>query len=112
VSGYALPGAGKWTFDVGAEYRVPAFATREFHASFNVAYNSRFRSDNALSEYSWVDSTTIADASIGIGDRGQAWDVTFYVKNLLDDDTRRNVTWNAYAPAIPRLYGLTISGRL
>jgi hypothetical protein len=107
-----LPGAAKWTFDLGAEYRKPAFNGKEFHASINVAYNSRFNSDNALSSYAWVDATTIADASIGLGDLGRAWDFTFYVKNLLDDDTRRNVTWNAYAPAIPRLYGITLAGRL
>jgi outer membrane receptor protein involved in Fe transport len=112
VSGQALPGAAKWTFDVGAEYRKPVFDGKDFHASFNVAYNSRFNSDNALSSYAWVQSTTIADASIGIGSLGRAWDFTFYVKNLLDDDTKRNLTWNAYAPAIPRLYGITLAGRL
>lgn len=111
VSDYVLPGAAKWTFDVGAEYFVPVLTNKEFHASINTAYSSRFNSDNALSSYGWIDDATLTDLSVGLAREDRSWDLTLYVKNVFNDDTYRNVTWNAYAPQLPRLYGLTLSGR-
>lgn len=111
VSGRTLPGAAKWTFDLGAEYRLPVYNATEFHASINAAYSSRFNSDNSLSSYSWIPSTIIADASLGLGRRDGGWDAVLYVKNLLDDDTPLNQSWNSYQPAFPRLYGVMLRGR-
>ncbi len=52
ASGLTLPGASKYTFNVGADYRYPIFDRSEFRFSFNTAYLSKYRSDVALSEYS------------------------------------------------------------
>lgn len=112
VSGRTLPGAAKWTFDLGAEYRLPVLGAHEFHASINAAYSSRFNSDNSLSSYSWIPSTIIADASLGLGRRDGTWDAVLYVKNLLNDDTPLNQSWNSFQPAFPRLFGVMFRGRL
>jgi hypothetical protein len=49
---------------------------------------------------------------LSLGGIGGDWTAGLFVKNLFDDDTPRNRTWNAWAPQIPRQYGITLSGRL
>lgn len=112
LSGETLPGASRYSFNVGLQYRRPVFSDQELYATVNTSYASRFRSDNALSEYSWIPSTWITDASLSLGGRGGNWTAGIFVKNVFDDDTPRNRTWNAWAPQIPRQYGITLTGRL
>lgn len=110
VTGYTLPGAAKWTFNVGADYRYPVFRGFEFHASANTAFTSRYNSDVALSSYAWVPSYSITDLSIGIGKINRKFDTTFLVKNAFDDRTAQVRTWNTYVPAVPRWIGVVFSG--
>lgn len=77
-----------------------------------VAYLSRYNSDNSLSSYAWIPDHSITDVSFGIGHGRGKWDLNVFIKNVLDDDTVRNRTWNAYAPGFPRLFGITFSSRL
>lgn len=112
ISGATLPGASKVTFNLGLQYHQPVFQGQELSATFNTTYASRYKSDNALSEYSWIPGTWISDATLGIGGIGGAWTAGLFVKNVFNDDTPRNRTWNAWAPQIPRQYGITLSGRL
>ncbi len=111
VSGEALPGASKYSFNIGIDYRVPVFDGKEFHTNLNAQYNSKFNSDNSLSSYGWVDGRTLVDFGIGIGNSNQTFDVNLVVKNLFDDDTPLTRTWNNYTPAHPRWIALTFSGR-
>ena len=112
ASGKTLPGASKLTLNLGLAYKQNVFEDKQFHASWNTSYASRFNSDNNLSEYAWIPSSSVTDVSVGIGAVGGRWDFNFYVKNLFDDDTPRNVTWNAWAPGFPRLFGFTLSTKL
>jgi outer membrane receptor protein involved in Fe transport len=112
VSGWTLPGAAKFTFDVGIEYRVPVLDDRELNTSLNTFYTSKFNSDNSLSSYGGIPAHSITDFSIGLARDDGKFDVSLVVKNLFDDDTRRQQVWNAYAPAIPRWYGIGITGSL
>ena len=112
VSGSYLPGASRYTFNVGADYRRPIADNRLLTASFNTAYNSGFNSDNSLSSYGWVKGSSITDASIGLARSDNKLDVSLIVKNLFDDKTVQNQTWNSYSPALPRWYGVVVSGRL
>jgi outer membrane receptor protein involved in Fe transport len=111
VSGSTLPGAAKWTFDLGGEFRKPVIGDAEFHASVNVTYTSRYNSDNSLSSYGWVPANTLVDASLGIGSSSK-WDFSLYVKNLLNDDTPRSISWNNYVIQIPRLTGVVFRASL
>lgn len=112
VAGQALPGSSKWTFNVGADYRKPLWRDKEFHASFNTAYASKSNTDNTLSSYGWVGSSTITDLSIGLGTRSGSFDVSLLVKNAFGNETPLTQTWNAYTPAVPRWLGLVVSGKL
>lgn len=112
ASGKTLPGASKYTFNFGVAYKTAIAGDKLFHASWTTSYASRFNSDNNLSEYAWIPSSSVTDVSLGIGAAGGRWDFNFYVKNLFDDDTPRNVTWNAWAPTFPRLFGITLSTKL
>ncbi len=113
VSGRNLPGAAKFTFNVGAEYRQPVSGwNKQFHVSFNSAYTSKYNSDIALSSYAWIPSYGITDFSIGLGTLDRKFDVTLLAKNVFNDTTSQVVTWNSRVPAVPRWLGVVVSGKL
>jgi outer membrane receptor protein involved in Fe transport len=111
VSGETLPGASKYSFNIGADYRLPVWDNKEFHTTLNAQYNSKFNSDNSLSTYGWIEARTVVDFGIGIGNADQTFDVSLIVKNLFDDDTPSTRTWNSYTPAVPRWAAISFSGR-
>jgi iron complex outermembrane receptor protein len=110
-SGKALAGAGKWSFNVGAEYSHAVFGDRLFHASFNTAFTSRFNNTDTLSSYGWVGGYSLTDASIGIGTKS-GFDLNLVVKNVFDKRAHER-GWVSYAPdPYPRWIGLVFSGNL
>lgn len=111
VSGETLPGASKYSFNIGADYRLPVWDGKEFHTSLNAQYNGKYNSDNSLSSYGWIEGRTVVDFGIGIGNSDQTFDVSLIVKNLFDDDTPSTRTWNNYTPANPRWAAIKFSGR-
>ena len=112
VSGETLPGAYKYALNVGVDFRAPAFAGLEFVTSFNAAYTSSFKSDNALSEFSVVSGKTIADLAIGVSRPNQSLSVTLLAKNVFNNNTPLTQSWNSYSPAYPRWLGVAVNGRL
>ena len=60
-------------------------ADKNIHASFNTAFISRYKSDNSLSEYSWIPAHSVTDLAVGFGK--QRFEVNLIVKNLFDDRT-------------------------
>ncbi|MGC4061727.1 MAG: TonB-dependent receptor [Aquabacterium sp.] len=111
-SGQQLPGASRYSWNIGAEYRKPFAETAVFHTSFNTSYRSSTNSDGNLSTYAWLPSQHTTDASIGLGRADQKFDVSLIVKNLFNDDTPQSITWTSYVPAIPRWFGVQFSGKL
>jgi iron complex outermembrane receptor protein len=110
-SGLTLPGAAKWTFNLGAEYRRPVFGDKVFHASFNTAYTSRFNNTDTLSSYGWIEGHSVTDASVGLGTKSSL-DLTLVVKNLFDNRSHEQA-WSSYSPdPYPRWVGLVLSGKL
>jgi iron complex outermembrane receptor protein len=110
-SGLALPGAAKWTGNLGAEYRHAVFGNHVFHASFNTALTSRYNNSDTLSAYGWLPGHGLTDASIGIGTKSN-FDVTVVVKNLFDNRSHEQA-WASYAPdPYPRWIGIVFSGKL
>ncbi|WP_175597112.1 TonB-dependent receptor [Peristeroidobacter soli] len=115
ASGLTLPGASKYTFNVGADYRHPIFDRSEFRFSFNTAYLSKYKSDVALSEYSWIPGHSITDLSLGIATttlQNNEFEISLLVKNVFDDDTPFKRTWNLVTPADPRWAAIVVSGKL
>lgn len=111
ASGETLPGVSKWSFSVGADHNLFFGDNKVFRSSFTTAYLSSFNSDNALSDYAVISDHSTTDVSFAFGNTKGKTEVGFFVKNVLDDDTPRNKTWNAWAPDFPRQYGVTFSSR-
>jgi len=112
ISGSTLPGAAKFTGNLGLDYNHPVFNGYVAHGNFNLAFTSKYNSDVRLSSFSTVPAYAIGDLALGIGTADQRFDVSLLVKNLFDDNTSQVVTWNSYVPAVPRFYGLQFSARL
>lgn len=110
-TGKNLPGASKFTFNFGVEYRVPVFSQAEFHTSFNTAYWSDYLNADDLSEYSYFPSGSRTDASIGLGSQDGNLDVSLIVKNVFDDTTHEK-GWASYAPWPYRQWvGIVVTGK-
>jgi hypothetical protein len=112
VTGSQLPGVSKWTFNVGGDYRVPLVHNLEGRASFNTAYNTRYNSDVSLSDYAWIGGSGITDLAFGIGKRDGSLDVSLIVKNAFKNHAPLAASWNSTTPAVPRWFGLSVSGKL
>ena len=108
--GLTLPGAAKWTGNIGAEYRKP-HEGHEYHASFNTALTSRYNNIDTLSSYGWVSGGATTDLSLGVAFKG-GFDVSLVVKNAFDN-RKHEPAWLSYSPnPYPRWYGVTFSGKL
>jgi len=112
VSGRPVAGAPRYTFNIGADYRLPVLADKEFHTSANLAFTSGYYSDVALSSYSVIPKNTQVDVAVGLGNRNKNFDVSLIVKNLFNDDTPQLRTWNTITPAVPRWVGVVFTGKL
>jgi len=112
VSGATLPGAAKWSGNLGADYRRPWHGEYDFHLSSNIAYSSSFNSDTSLSSYAVVPHSWIVDWSVGAGRRDRGFDFSLFVKNLFNDSTPLARTWNSYTPGLPRTFGIQIVGKI
>ncbi|MDD2800299.1 MAG: TonB-dependent receptor [Methylococcales bacterium] len=119
VSGKTLPGAARFTFNVGPEFRAPlqlfgldVFGNPEFHANFNTAFTSAYRNDPLLSNYSWIGPTSYTDLSVGLGRRDKLIDVSFVARNVFNNQTPQAITWNSYTLGIPQWFGFTVSSKL
>ena len=112
VSGQTLPGAYKYAFNAGVDFRAPAFYGLEFITSLNAAYTSSYKSDNSLSDFSVIPAKTIVDLALGFGRANQSFSVTLLAKNLFNDDTPLTQAWNGYTPAFSRWLGVAVNGKL
>jgi iron complex outermembrane recepter protein len=113
VSGETLPGASKYSFNLGADVEVPFAANKELRISLNSAYASRWNSDNTLSSYGWIPSSVVTDASVGIAhrtDSGSRFEYGILAKNVFDNRKHLSETWNTFIPADPRWVGLVFKG--
>lgn len=111
-SGRTLPGASKYSFNIGATHNWSLANGKVFRSGFTTTYQSRWNSDNSLSDYAWVAGNYVTDVNFSYADARDRWTTTFFVKNVFNDDTVRNQTWNASAPGFPRQYGLVFSSKL
>ena len=112
ISGSRLPGAAKFTGNLGADYNQPVFNGYVAHTNFNLAVTSNYNSDVRLSSYSKVPTYAIGDLAFGVGTADQKFDVSVLIKNVFNDNTSQVVTWNSYVPAVPRFYGVQFSAKL
>ena len=112
VTGQTLPGASKYTANLGVDLRIPILDGKAIRVSFNSAYQSRFNSDNSLSAYGWVPGSGITDIGVGFSAMNNSFDVGVIAKNAFNDGTHLSNTWNSYTPPYSRWLGVIVSGRL
>ena len=119
VTGQNLPGAAKFTFNIGPEFRIPlqalglpALGNNEFHTSFNTSFTSGYKSDVALSDYSYIGAQSYTDFALGVGRRDKLFDLTFVAKNLFNNTAPNAITWNSYSPGLPQWFGVMVSGKI
>ena len=119
VTGMTLPGAAKYTFNIGPEFRIPVKmlgldipGNQEFHANFNTSFTSSFNSDPLLSSYGWIHPNTTTDISVGIGRRDKGFDLSFVSKNIFNNQTANSVLWNSHVLGQPQWFGVMLSGKM
>jgi iron complex outermembrane recepter protein len=112
ISGETLPGSPRLSGSVGFDWRRPAFGDKELHLSANVTYADKTNTDNSLSAYGWLPSTTVTDISIGVGRLNGEFDVSLLAKNAFDEDTPMSVSSSSYTVREPRWVGVVFAGRL
>ncbi|MBA4285301.1 MAG: TonB-dependent receptor [Xanthomonadaceae bacterium] len=112
VSGRILPGAAKYTANLGAQYRYPAFGDKLFHVDANINYTSRYNSDIALSSYGVISDYSITDFAIGLGKANGAFDASLLVKNLFDAEGKAFGFTGGTLDTTPRWVYLQFTARL
>ncbi|MGI9213608.1 MAG: hypothetical protein ACR2HF_14140, partial [Methylococcaceae bacterium] len=111
LSGKTLPGASKFSFNVGGEYRHPAFDNFEAHTALNYAFQTGYNADLTLSRLGWVNGYGVADFAIGLGRKNKTIDVSFLVRNLFDNRPLAESASTAILQTAPRWYGVVLSGQ-
>jgi outer membrane receptor protein involved in Fe transport len=112
VSGRTLPGAPKWTGNIGGDFRIPVFTDKNFHFDVNNYITSRYNNETTLSDYGWISGYSIIDVGIGIGRRDQTWDATFLVKNLSNKQETTYGFSNGVLDTTPRWIGIQLNSKL
>jgi iron complex outermembrane receptor protein len=111
-SGRILPGAAKYTGNLGVDFRYPLWSKYEVFANANANYTSRYNSDISLSRYSWINDYTVFDAGLGFGRRDQGFSVTLLGRNIADAEGKAYNWQNGILDTTPRWYGVIFAGRL
>ncbi|TDN56836.1 TonB-dependent receptor [Azoarcus indigens] len=83
-SGRTLPGAPKYSFNLGADYRKPLGNGLVFDAHIHDNYASRHNVALNLSDYGEEDARHLTDVGLGIGAASGAWHLGLYAKNVFD----------------------------
>lgn len=112
LSGQILPGAAKYTGNLGVDWRYPVAGKYEVFVNGNANYTSRYNSDITLSQYSWINDYTVVDAGIGFGRQDRSFSVTLLGKNLAQAEGKAYNWQNGTLDTTPRWYGIVIAGRL
>jgi outer membrane receptor protein involved in Fe transport len=112
LTGATLPGAARYTFNVGGEYRLPVAGKYALHTGANVGFTSGYNSDVALSAYGWIPKHFLVDYDVGLGKLNKSFDVSLVVKNLFNNGAPVAQTWNSVTPTTPRTVSLVFVGRI
>jgi|GEM_PF-140823 len=111
LTGRTLPGAARFSFNVGGEYRHPVFDKFEAHTALNYAFQTGYNADVTLSKYSWVNGYGVADFAVGLGRSNRNFDVNFLVRNLFDTRPIAETASSGVLQTAPRWYGVVVSGQ-
>lgn len=113
VSGMNLPGASRFMFNVGGEYRqpIPSFESFVGHTALNYSFQTGYNADVTLSKYGWVNGFGLVDFSLGLGRKDNLFDVSLLVRNLLDTRPVAAQSAAGVLQTAPRWIGVVVSGQ-
>lgn len=84
LTGRTLQGASKWTINGGFDYAQPIGSRLEAYFDAAAAYRSQANLNSSLSVYGIQPAYTLVNGSLGLRGKDGRWDVSLWVKNLLD----------------------------
>ncbi|MET0137209.1 MAG: TonB-dependent receptor [Sphingobium sp.] len=117
LSGKQASGAPKWSVTSNAEY-VHKSGNLEIYGGGDVSYRSSFHAAVNLDPFSKVPGYTLAGLHAGVRQADNRWDIGVWVRNLFDKDYYNTKGVNAQYGVVlaalgePRMYGITLKGRL
>ena len=112
LSGRVLPGAARFTGNLGGEHRILVFGDRALHFDGNYAYTSRYNSDVTLSQYGWIKGYGVTDLGIGLGRADRSWDLSLLVKNAFNTLAKARGFTSGTLDTTPRWVAVNVSARL
>lgn len=118
LSGRQASGAPKWSLGGTVEYVHQAGADRDVYVGADGSYRSSYFASVNLDPYSRVPGYALFGAHAGLRQSEGKWDVSVWVRNLFDKDYYNTISVNStYGVALaslgePRLYGLTLRGKI
>jgi len=111
LSGYTLPNAPKFQFNVAGTYVYPISDSLQAHASASVTYTSRENGDAALSTYGYRHAYAVTDLSLGLGRIDKLFDLNVIVRNVFNIN-RGDEGWNTITIyQKPRWVGVSLSSK-
>lgn len=117
LSGATVPGLSPWSGYVSAEYVAPlgGIVSQELLGYVSADYSYRSTSYSGVSEYLKVPAYGVANGRVGLRLADQSTDVSFWVKNVLDEEyytavgaLPANVGATAGFVGAPRTLGVTL----
>jgi len=97
LSGEQLYNAPRWTASAGGEYSHGLFAQVDGYFGLDYYYRSGAWATVEHGRGSYIDAYEIVNARLGLRSATRSWDVSAFVRNLLDED---------YLAAVYALYGV------
>ncbi len=120
LSGRPLSSTPRWVFSGGTEYSHPlriADIFGEGYARADFTVRTHVYGEPSDSRYGVIDGYGLLNVVAGFRPAG-AWDVSLWVRNLLDEDYMQNLTVQSGnsglivgTPSDPRTYGVTLRAR-
>jgi len=117
ISGQPLSGVSKWAGAVQARYEAPVADGVSGYVAADASYRSSFYSSVNDDPFTRIKGYALVGAQVGMRRDGGPWDVSLWVRNLLDKDylltATVNATWGLTQVAVgePRTYGVTLRTR-
>ncbi len=118
LSGRQASGAPKWALGGTVDYVHAAGGDHDVYIGGDGSYRSSFRAAVNLDPFSHVPGYALFGAHAGVRQNEGKWDLSFWVRNLFNKDYYNTISVNAtYGVAMasigePRLYGLTLRGKI
>ena len=118
LSGRQASGAPKWSLGGTVEYVHKAGHDRDVYVGADGSYRSSYYATVNLDPFSRVPGYALFGAHAGLRQSEGKWDVSVWVRNLFDKDYYNTISVNStYGVALaalgePRLYGLTLRGKI